>query len=455
VQIVIVGAGTVGFELAVHLQKAGHDVSLVESDAARCAEISEKLDILVVDGPGSSPRVLEHAGLPDAQMVLAVTSVDEVNILVCGIAAQFDVPTRIARIRSSEFRGQHATVDLEQLGVTRVIDPEQVLVRVIDQIARIPDAVEVFSYHEGQILIARHIMADGMPILDKNLIEILRMAGDDQFLSVALKREQEEKTWIPAGDDVLRAGDDVTTIFPRDSLPKYLELLNLTGKRVHKAIVAGDGRTAIQLSEDLETWVESVTLVSPDTAHARRAADLLDRAEVICGDATERNVMMEVGVDSADLFVGVGQRTTHNVMGALLARAEGTKRVIAMSLEPKNNALFRSLGVDHVISPRRAMAQEIIDLIHRGRRSVELQLRDMNLESVELIAGENAKITRAPLQKVWMPYKRQAIVGAVVRDGQVLIPRGKTQIQAGDEVIVVIKPQHIHKIQSLFKGRSA
>ena len=449
-QIVIVGAGTVGFELAVHLQRSGHDVSLVEQNAARCAEISEKLDILVVEGAGCSPHALEAAGLADAQMVLAVTSVDEVNILVCGIAAQFKVPTRIARIRSSEFRGRKAHVDLEELGVTRIIDPEQVLVQVIDQIARIPEAVEVFSYHEGQILIARHILSEGMPIIGKDLKQVLEKAGGEKFLAVALKRQ--DKAWIPAGDDVLQAGDDVTTIFPRESLSKYLELLNLTGKRVHKAVIAGDGRTAMQLSADLEGWVENVTLISPNVIHARRAAELLDKVMVIQGQPTERDVLLEVGVDAADLYVGVGNRTTTNVMSALLAKSMGATRVVAMSLEPKNNQLFRSLGVDHIISPRRAMAQEIMDIIHRGRRSVELQLRDMDLESIELMAEENSKITREPLLKVWRPYKRQAIVGAVIRGGEVMIPSGDTQIETGDELIVIVKPKHVHKINSLFKG---
>lgn len=454
-QIVIVGAGTVGFELAVHLQNSGHDIAVVEADGERCAEIGEKLDLLVVEGPGSSPRALEQAGIEGAEMVLAVTSVDEVNILVCGMARQYGVETRIARIRSGEFRGKSAHVSLAELGVTRVIDPEQVMVRVIDQIARIPDAVEVFSYHEGKILIARHVMREGMPILDKRLVEVVQMAGEHQFLAVALRREEVGKTWIPAGDDVLAAGDDITTTFTRDSLNRYLEMLGLEGKRPRKTIVAGDGLTAVQLAQAFATWMEDVTLIDPSPPHAHFAAARLDGVEVIVGDPTERDVLHEVGVGRADLYVGAGKATSRNVMGALLARAEGAGRVIAMSLEPQSNELFRKIGVDHVISPRRAIAQEIMDVIARGHYSVELHLRNLDLEAVELRAGENSKVTRGPLQKVWTPYKRQAIVGAVHRDGQAIIPRGNTEVQPGDEVIVIIKPKHVHSIRGLFKGRKA
>ena len=451
-QIVIVGAGTVGFELAVQLRRAGHDIAVIESRPERCEEIGEKLDVLVVQGPGSSPRILEAAGLADAEMLLAVTSMDEVNILVCGIAAQFGVRERIARIRSAEFRDPVAKVDLAALGVTQVIDPENIMVRVIDQIARIPDAIEVFSYHEGQIIIARHIMQEGMPVLGKRLTDLVHEVGDNRFLAVALGREK-GKTWIPAGDDMLEAGDDVTTIFPRSSLPKYLELLNLTNKIVRKAVVAGDGRTAIQLCRDLSAWVDDVTLVSSNSDHAHIAADRLDRVEVIHGQPTDRDVLGEANVSTTDLFVGAGRETTPNVMSALLASSMGATRVIAVSYEPESNRLFREIGVQHVLSPRRAMAQEIMDIIDRGRRSVELQLRDMDLESVELTAGKNSKITSAPLQKIWMPYKRQAIIGALIHEGEISIPRGNTQVQEGDELIIVVKPKHIHKINGLFKER--
>lgn len=447
-QIVIVGAGTVGFDLAVQLQKAGHDVGLVERSEARCSEISAKLDILVVEGHGSSPRALEQAGIADAHMVLAVTSNDEVNILVCGIAEQHGVATRIARVRNREFTRRKARVDLHRLGVTRVIDPEGVVVRVIDQIARIPDVVEAFGFHEGEILVARHVMTPEMPIIGRTLIEILQMAGTERFLSVALRRGHEAR--IPVGDDVIQPGDDMTTLFHRDSLPKYLDLLGLSGRRVRKAVVAGDSLTAIQLCEVFETWVDDVTLISRNEAHAQRAAKRLREAEVIHGEPTERDILQEVHVAGADLFVGCGLDTPQNVMSALLARAEGARRVVAMSLEPQSNELFRSIGVDHVISPRRAMTHAIFDLIHVGRGAVELHLRDMELEAIELTAADGSPITRAPLAKTWQAMRRHAIVGAIVRDGTMLIPRGDTRLDAGDEAIIIAEARAIPKLRKLF-----
>jgi trk system potassium uptake protein TrkA len=332
-----------------------------------------------------------------------------------------------------------------------VINPERVLVRVIDQIARVPDAVEVFAYHDGDIVISRHIIRDNMPVAGKNLIEVLEMAENRQFLAVAIKRDG--KTWIPAGDDILQDGDDVTTLFRHDALPEYLRLLDLEDRVPRRAFVAGDSLTAVQLCAALREWIDSVTLLDPDYEHGLLAAEELDLVEVLHGDPSDRDFLREANLSGCDLFVGASERTTQNVMSALLARSEGARQVSAISLEPRSNRLFREIGVDHVISPRRMVSQEIMDLIHRGRFSMELQLRDMDLESLEILAEEGSKITSAPLHKVWNPFKRQAIAGAIIREDKILIPRGDSHVEAGDELIVITQPKTLNQIRRLFKGK--
>jgi trk system potassium uptake protein len=450
VQIVIVGAGTVGYELAIQLQRQGHDVALIERKRERAQEIADKLDILVVPGSGSSMSALEAAGIKDAKMILAVTSVDEINILSCGLAARYGVPERIARVRNHELTNAEGKMVLDGFGVTRFINPEKIIVQVIDQIARVPDAIEVFGYHEGEILISRHIMKSGMPVVGRNLKEILKMAGGRDFLAVALRRHGE--TRIPAGDDVLMEGDDVTTIFSRRGLPKYLELLNLESRIVHRAVVAGRSLTAVQLCDSLSEWVENVVYLDPDYEHGVEAAERLEGVEVLHGDPTERDFLQEAGVANTDLFVGAGEETSKNVMSALLARSEGAKNITAISMEPRSNRLFREIGVDHVISPRRLMAREIMDIIHRGRISVELQLRDMDLESLEIKAEEGSKITRGSLAELFQPLRGKAIAGAIFREGEALIPRGDTHVMAGDEVVIVTQPKTVPKVHKLFKG---
>ena len=231
-QTIIVGAGTVGFDLAVQLQNSGHDVGLVEKNPARCAAIREKLDILVVEGPGSSPRALIEAGLAEAQMVLAVTSVDEVNILVCGLAAQFGVETRIARVRNPEFTGRQARVDLGRLGVTRVIDPERIIVRVIHNIARIPDVVEIFSYHNDEILIAPSrptlypVLGKRAPIED---IYLFWFASDDDQAAIIEALESRAVRWTLLIDSAVDGREELRF---RNTHPRVWEYLEANYERL-------------------------------------------------------------------------------------------------------------------------------------------------------------------------------------------------------------------------------
>jgi len=450
VRVVIVGAGTVGYDLAMQLQKGPHDVSIIDLNADRCEVITEKMDILVIHGNGCSPHLLEEAGILEADSLIAVTSSDEANILACGLAQQYGVDKRIARIRSSEFVGRSSHVDIHALGVTHVIDPEQVVVRIISQIAMIPNAIEVFSYHEGEILIARHILHEGMSFVGKTVIEALAQGEHSNLLAVALKRGG--KAWIPNGDDTLEVGDDMTTAFPRRALHSYLELFELNQEQVEKAVVAGNSLMAVQLCTALKKWVNDVTLVDRDAVHGLSAAEALDGVDVIHGDPTERDVLGEVNVAGADIYVGAGDETTHNVMGALLARSEGAGEVFAISYEPRSNRLFRELGVQQVISPRRAMAQTIMDILEHGHGVVELQLRDMELESVELCAEHGSHILRGPLKEVWSHFRGQAIVGAIIRDGMSFVPNGETWLKEDDEAIVVTHPDALKKLRQFFEG---
>jgi len=450
-RIVIVGAGTVGYDLAVQLQKAGHDVSMVDKDPDQISAACERLDILMVNGSGSSPTMLERAGIRGADTIIAVTSSDEVNIIACGIAEQWGVHKRVARIRNDEFLSHRSDLELAGFGVTDVIDPEQAVVRVIDQNIRVPDALEVFNYHEGEILICRHMLSEEMPVVGRALRESFALVGDTNLLAVAIRRDGD--TWIPGGDDVPQPGDDMTTLLPRQSLSHYEELLGLTRKRVEKVVVAGDCLMSLKLCRALNKWVDDVTLIDPSETHGLRAAEELDGVEVVHGNSTDRGILEEVNVGGADFFVGSSQDTTRNVMGALLASSEGAREVLAISYAPGSNRLFRDIGVDYVVSPRRAIAQAIMNLIQRGNAQVELQLRNLDIESVELTAEEGSHVTKGPLHTVWQTLRREAIVGAIFRNGQMRIARGGTEVQPGDEVVVVTKTRAIEKVRREFGKR--
>jgi len=228
---------------------------------------------------------------------------------------------------------------------------------------------------------------------------------------------------------------------------------SLEDKVVRRALVAGRSLTAVHLCERLKGWVEKVTYLDHDYEHGLQAAERLEGVEVLFGDSTDRDLLREAGVEDVDLFVGAGEDTTRNVMSALLARSEGAGKIMAVSLEPSSNRLFREIGVDHVIGPRRLLAQEIMGLVHRGRMSVELQLRGMDLESLEISAEAGSAVTRGTLAETWQPLRGKAIAGAVFRGGELIIPSGDTRVEAGDDVVLVTHPGALSKIQKLFRGK--
>lgn len=450
-RIVIVGGGVVGFSLAEHLMYENHDITLIEKDPNVFGNDSDRLDIKLICGNGSSPRVLEAAGIKGADMVLAVTPIDELNIIVCSIAQQYGIESRIARIRSNEFHGDHASIDIGKMGVTLVIDPEQVVVDSIIQYVETPGASDSSNFQDGNILVRAYRVTEDMPIANKTLIEIGKDSDTKSLLFVAAVRDGEGI--IPHGDYLIKPGDEIYGIFPRDSIDTYLELFNQTSKDVKNVVITGDSLTAIQLADALQEIVDKVVLVNPDAEHARQAADLLNNVDIVHGDCTESSILKEVYVRNAQFFIAVAKETEYNVMSALLAKAEGAREVIVVSNEIRQDRLFNSIGIDNVIYPRLEIAREILEAIHHGQVGRVVRIRDLNIEALRITAEQDSPITGKPLQHIRSKIQKGSIISAIIREEEMIIPDGDTVIEPGDQMIVITYTKHLARVRKLFKSR--
>jgi len=449
-RIVIVGGGVVGFSLAEQLRHEHHDVALVEKKPDICQNVSDRLDVKTVCGNGSSPRILEEAGIKGSDMVLAVTPIDELNIVVCEIAGQYGVPARIARIRSREFRGIDASIDITKMGVTLVIDPEQVVVDSIVNFVDTPGASDATNFHNNNVLMRGYRVKNDMPLVDKSLKDIRQDTREHPMLFIAAIRNHE--AIIPDGDYVVKAGDEIYGIFPRTSKSAFMELFNRSAD-ADNVIITGDSLTALQLAAALEKRVKKVTLVDPLGDHARHAANILSSAEIVHGDCTDSAILNEVYVRNADFFIAAAKETEYNVMSALLAKAEGAKEVIAIASEVKHDRLFSSIGIDHVIHPRLAIAREILEAINRGQIGRVVRIRDLDIEAMRISAAENSPITGKPLQHVRSKIQRGSIIGAVLRADDMIIPDGNTIIEPDDQMIVITYTKNVPRLKKLFKSR--
>jgi trk system potassium uptake protein TrkA len=450
-RIIIVGGGVVGYSLAEHLLKERHNISLIEMDPATCQNIGESLDIQILCGNGGSPRLLEAAGIDGAEMILAVSPNDPLNILVCAIAQQYGVGTRIARIRSDEFRGHDASIDISKMGVSLSIDPESVVVDAITQYVETPGATDAVNFHHGSILMRGYKVAEDMPIANQALKEVMQNEKEHPILFIAAIRDGQGI--IPDGDYVVQPGDDIFGIFARASLDTFLAYFNENRKNVDNVIITGDSLTSILLANALKEFVNKVTLVDPDEEHARHAADILDNVEIIHGDCTESSILSEVYVKNARFFIAAAKEAEYNIMSALLAKAEGTQEVIAVASDVRYDKLFTSIGIDHVIHPRLTIAREILEAINRGQIGRIARIRDIDIEAIRITAEENAPITGRPLQHVRSKIQKGSIISTVLRGEEMIIPDGNTVIEPGDQMIVTTYSKNVARVRKLFKSR--
>ncbi|MFQ6008930.1 MAG: NAD-binding protein, partial [Candidatus Zixiibacteriota bacterium] len=296
-RIIIVGGGVVGKSLAEHLLKDKHHLSLIEADPELCQVISDKLDLQVFNGTGSSPALLKEAGVTDADMVIAVTPNDEVNMIVCAIAAQYNVKRRIARLRSREFAETGNLIDLAKIGVTAVIHPEKVLVDHIMQFVQTPHAVETANFEDGKIFLRGYCVTESMALANKTPREIRQEIAPDIVLFAAVVRKGVGV--IPDGETLIEPGDILYTLFPRESLNRFLELVGVEKKTSRKIVITGDSFSTLELARSLDQTEYHVTFVDPTLKHAELAAEMFDKVEVLHGECTDNDLLRELNVDRA------------------------------------------------------------------------------------------------------------------------------------------------------------
>ena len=451
-RIVIVGGGVVGYGLAGKLLKEKHHLSLVEMDSKLCEDLSEKLDMQIINGSGTSPALLKEAGIEGADMVLAVTPNDEVNMVVCALAAQYHVKQRIARLRSQEYVAGSELVDLDKIGITSVIHPEKVMVDQILQYIESPHAVESANFSEGRVYMRGYRIRENMELVGKTLIEIRQEIAPETVLFAAIVRKG--VGMIPDGKTRIEPNDIVYALFPEQSLEMFLKLVGIERKKSRKIIMTGNSYAADQLAQALDKTDHKVTFVDPDIEHAKSVAGLYDNLEVIHGDATNEDLLRELNVNAASFFISVANWSDYNILSTLLAKAEGAHEVIALSTETRHDRLFNNIGIDHVINPRLIAVRAIFDIISRGHIGAAVELSHIDIEVVRFIVDPESDIAGLKIKRVAKKLKSAAIIGVIVRDNQMILPDGETEVQASDEVIVITHHKNLPAISKLFKSRS-
>ncbi len=444
-RILIVGAGIVGYNLAQELSQEGHDIAIVDQDPERTRRITDTLDVLAVEGNACFPSVLMKAGIKSSEMLIAVTEKDEINLLACFLASRFNVPKRFARLRNMEFTENESVFTPEELCVNQAINPGQIIVETILKILETPGVVSVAEFADGEVLLREFDVPENAPIAGKTIQDIRSITQMDSFLIVAIVRDGE--LVIPKDQDILQAGDRFYTLVDKEFLPFLLPMLNRTLDQVEKIIIYGATSTSTQLAKALEEDMRDVCIIEPSREKAHRAADKLKRTVVQHGSGTDMDLFNEINMKDADFFLALSHDDENNILSALLAKKYGAKRALVITHDPEYLPILDSIGMDITINPRLITVSAILKHLRKGRVMSVFKLIEY-AEVMEIGVEEDSSIVNKQIGKINFP--KGAIIGALLRRGEMILSNDDVTIEAGDSVIVVALPGTIEKIEKLF-----
>ncbi|HHX50724.1 MAG TPA: Trk system potassium transporter TrkA [Clostridia bacterium] len=441
---IIIGAGKVGYSIAQMLSLENHDVVLIEKDEERRRIVDQNLDVQTIGGNGASLGVLKQAGVAEADLVIAVTEADELNMIACLIAKSFGVPRTVARVRNPEYMEITEEEALGTFGVDLIINPERVAAQLIAKLIKFPEAANVEYYAQGSVQLLELRLSEKAPIVSTKLRD-LRLPH--RFLIVAILRN--EKMIIPRGDDILYPEDLIFIIAKTTEMLDIEKLLGTTHTDIKSVIILGGGRLGIYLASLLEKKNLSVKIIDKDLSQCHRCVENLQNVLVINGDGTDLTLLEEEDTGTTDLFVAATGDDKVNLLVSLLAKHLGAKKTIAQIRRSDYATLVEKVGVDITVSPRILTASAILKFIRKGDIVSVTLLGGAKAEMLEFIAPENSKVVNKPLRVLKFPVG--AIIGAIGRQQKVIIPSGDDLILPGDHVIVFALPEAIKKVEHFFQ----
>ncbi len=447
-RVIIIGAGVVGYTIAKKFSSEGQDVVVIEKDEKRIKELKESLDVRIVEGSGSSPQILIEAGIEQAEMVIAVTNSDEVNMIASLIAeTQSRVPKKIARIRNPDYLNYTRIFERDYLDLDFIINPEKVAAERIVKIIEIPGAVDVMDFMDGRLKLVGGKLTAQSAIVGKKARELGRFFPSENIIIVAVYRGNQ--TIIPQGSTVLEEGDLVFSLTHPEEAMKLLKLFGNGGneKAVSRPMIIGGGEVGFFVAEHLEKAGHQVKLIEKNEARCAKLVEKLDKTIVIAGDGTDRELLKEENVKDVDTFIAVTNDEEANILTALLAKRLGARRCIALIDKPEYLSMVSTIGIDVAVSPRLASVGDILQFIRKGKILSVKTLMEERVEAIETVAMETSDIVDTPLKDIKFP--QGAIVGAVVKDDQVMLPNGRTVIKPGDKVVIFALRKTIPQVEKV------
>lgn len=450
-KIIILGAGQVGGSVAANLVNEDNDITLVDSDPTTLQLISERYDLRTITGVASHPSVLAKAGAKDADMILAVTNSDEVNMIACQVAyTLFHTPTKIARIREVEYLKNTSLFAQEALPIDVLISPEQLVTDYIKSLIAHPGSLQVVDFADGKAkMVALRAAADGV-LVGHSLCELRDILKDIKYKIFIIFRDGE--AIIPNGKTVVKTDDEIFFISSQKSIRQLLQVIRNNEKPYKSIMIAGGGNIGLRLAQSLEDNYK-VKLIEFDPAKARHASEVLKKSIVLNGDAADEDLFHEEDIDKTDVFCALTNADEANIISSMLAKRLGARKVMALINRAAYADLVQSNTIDIAISPQQATIGSLLAHVRKGDVVVVHSLRRGSAEAIEAIAHGNSsssKVVGKAIKDIGLPPG--TTIGAIIRDEEVLMANKRTVIEAEDHVILIVSDKkHVAEVEALFQ----
>lgn len=450
-KIIILGAGQVGGTLAEHLAHEHNDITLVDANSDRLHELQDKLDINTVTGHAANPKVIRDAGGEDADMLVAVTSSDEINIVACQVAELlFQTPTKISRIRSPDFASNSKLFGEGGFPIDVIIYPEQIVTDHIVRLLAYPGALQVLDFADGRVQLVAVRAVEGGPLVGHELKEIRQhMPGVDARVAAIFRQHH---SIMPQGDTIVEVGDEVFFIAARENIRRVIAELRRDDKRYKRVVIAGGGNIGHRLARSIEGNF-NVKLIERDYHRCRFLSEDLTKTIVLNGEASDKDLLVSENIEDCDVFCALTNDDEANIMSSLLAKRLGASKVITIITKPAYVDLMQGGEIDVAVSPQQIAIGSLLTHVRRGDVANVHSLRRGAAEAIELIAHGDKSSSRIVGRRMEdIKFPAGVSTGAVVRGNRVLMPNRDLVIETDDHLILFfLDRSRIRAVEKLFQ----
>ena len=451
--IVIVGDGKVGSTVAAQLSTEGHDIIIIDSNATALENAGNTMDIICVEGNGCSAALQKEAGVPEADLLIAATSADEVNMLCCLIGKKLGARHTIARVRNPEYFAQINLLK-EELGLSMAVNPESAAAQEISRLLRFPSALQIEPFARGRVELVGLKVPENSVLDEENIMPLWALYKEFQVKILICVVQREDEVIIPSGDFVLHSGDCIHITAEHIEIERFFRVLGLFRNRARSVMIIGGSRLAYYLAKELISIKVRVKIIERDKARCEYLCEMLPEAVIIHADGTDKEVLQEEGLEKTDALVTLTGMDEENIIVGLYAKAMKVAKVIVKINKLSFTEILDKMDIDSFISPKAIAANNIVRYVRAMQNSVGSSnvetlhhLINEQVEAVEFKVREKSGVVGVPLKN--LKTKENILVATIIRDGKIIIPGGNDTIEIGDNVIIVTAGRHLNDLREI------